>query len=196
MSARAADLLVLTTESLLFSCWLWSKVVFALRNTRAHHTRSHSAHTVEVSWSAGSPSYCSYCHLLRRRAPKFSSHFHSSPAKKINARGREVLFNWMKVKWFFQHTFWSFSQCLKGKIEWDLQVIQSMRSLCRQILWQKKKKKKWRWTKCKKSQTEGKTGTLLLLCLECVCNRTILHRAWIDFKKPTVISAEISRTEM
>lgn len=33
-------------------------------------------------------------------------------------------------------------ECLKGKIEWDLQVIESMRSLCRQIVWRREWEKK------------------------------------------------------
>lgn len=33
-------------------------------------------------------------------------------------------------------------ECLKGKIEWDLQVTESMRSLCRQIVWRRERKKR------------------------------------------------------
>ncbi len=125
--------LVPITESLLFSCLLWSAVseqwqeyalryVCSMKHMYATHSvtqpQKHTSQSVLVQRFALESDfafYCSYCHLLRHKAQKLGSHSHSSPAQEISLPGAKVLLNWMKVKWFFQHTFWSFCNASKVK---------------------------------------------------------------------------------
>lgn len=111
---------------------------------------------------------------------KFRCYFPSIPKKSLPEAGKKVHRLGMKVKWFFQHSFWCFGCALKVKEN----RLTRVEPVC-MSLWAAKKHadvlrkgKRRTWYSVKSSGV-----TWVLLCI------TVSAWIWIFERRPVVISA-------